>query len=77
MDTRIYFFKRLINYSYTCYARSADGDDSYFPWDNIHFKTKEGCENHMKMEKDEIKKNENPDWADRLVVVKVQHEIVT
>lgn len=57
--------------SYTCYARSADGDDSYFPWDNIHFKTKEGCDSHVKMEK-----HNNPDWVDRLVVVKVQHEIV-
>jgi hypothetical protein len=69
MDARVYFFKRLISYSYTCYARSADGDDSYFPWDNVHFKTKEECEKHMKLL--------DHDWLTRLVVVKVQHEIVT
>lgn len=72
MDTAVNFFKRLMSYSYTCYARSADNDNTYFPWDNIHFKTKEDCESHMKMEKDE-----NPGWAGRLVVVRVQHEIVS
>lgn len=77
MDTAVNFFKRLMSYSYTCYARSADNANTYFPWDNVHFKTKEECESHMRFEKDKIKKNENPDWLNRLVVVKVQHEIVT
>ena len=72
MNTSIDFFKRLVSYSYTCYARSADNANAYFPWDNVHFKTREECESHMRFEKDE-----NPDWLNRLVVVKVQHEIVT
>ena len=69
MNTNVDFFKRLMSYSYTCYARSADNANTYFPWDNVHFKTKEECKRHMKLV--------DHDWLTRMVVVKVQHEIVT
>jgi hypothetical protein len=72
MDTSVDFFKRLVSCSYTCYARSADNPNTYFPWDNVHFKTKEKCDSHMKAQIEG-----NPGWADRLVVVKVEHQIVS
>jgi hypothetical protein len=72
MNTSIDFETRLVNCSYTCYARSADNDNKHFPWDNVHFKTKEKCDSHMKAQVEG-----NPGWADRLVVVKVEHQIVS
>jgi hypothetical protein len=69
MDTSIFFEISLVSCSYTCYARSADNDGKYFPWDNVHFKTKEACERHMKLV--------DHDWLIRLVVVKVEHKIVS
>ncbi len=74
MNTSITFFKRLLSCSYTCYARSANDDNTYFPWDNVHFKTKEECDSHMKAQADA---NMSEGWASRLVVVKVEHQIVS
>jgi len=74
MDTAVNFFKRLVSYSYTCYARSADNENKYFPWDNVHFKTEEECVRHMKAQ---VYENMPGGWADRLVVVRVEHQIVS
>ena len=67
MDTNVDFETRLVNCSYTCYAKSADVPGRYFPWDNVHFKTRTEAMLHLKNEK-----HENPDWRDRLVVVKLE-----
>jgi hypothetical protein len=59
------------NIGYLVYARAADIENRYYPWDNLQFKTKEEAEKHLKNED-----VGNPDWHNRLAVVRVSMEIV-
>jgi hypothetical protein len=70
MNTAVDFMSKPAYCYYTVYAKSADTENRYFPWDNLQFKTKEHAEKHRKAE--EI---QNPDWWNRLTVVRVDLEI--
>lgn len=72
MNNAVNFDTKIVSCChYSCYAKAADSVGKYYPWDNLQFKTKEEGALHLKNEK-----HENPDWYDRLVLVKVQLEIV-
>jgi hypothetical protein len=71
MNTAVDFELGRANIGYLIYARAANIENRYYPWDNLQFKTREEAERHLKSED-----VGNPDWRDRLVVVRVIMEIV-
>ncbi len=71
MNTAVDFKLGRANIGYQIYARAANIENRYYPWDNLQFKTKEEAEKHLKSED-----VGNPDWHNRLVVVRVSMEIV-
>jgi hypothetical protein len=72
MNTAVDFVSNQANVGYLVYAKAANIENRYYPWDNIQFKTKEIAEKHLKHES-----VGNIDWYDRLVVVRVSMEIVS
>jgi hypothetical protein len=72
MNTAVDFELGRANIGYLIYARAANIENRYYPWDNLQFKTREEAERHLKSED-----VGNPDWRDRLVVVRVSMEIVS
>ena len=72
MNTAVDFTRKGEHGSYLVYARAANVENRYYPWDNLQFKTKDEAEQHLKSED-----TKNPDWCGRLVVVRVIMEIVS